>query len=138
MKVGFSFGRCIRDIVKGEVALDEVVVIVSGTRIDRDHIAGVIDEYMFRENYLYGLDHEECLATAYLLWDAGKIHQPRNFGLYRGAVVENCVWADLFPAGETVDPMVRDAWNEYRAILGLAGAKPEIDNDAKKHNWGSH
>lgn len=138
MKVGFSFGRCIRDIVNGEVGVDEIVVIVSSTMIDRDRIEGVIDSYMFRDEYLLGLDRDSCLAVAYQLWDAGLVHQPRNFGRYRTAVKESCVWADLFPAGDTKDPMVKDAWNEYRALLGLAGGRADVNEEQKKYNWGSH
>lgn len=138
MKIGFSFGRCIRDIVKGEVAIDEVVVIVSGTMIERDRIEGVVDDYLFRNDYLYGLERDACLTVAYQLWDAGLVHQPRMFGQYRTAVKESCVWADLFPAGNTEDPMVKDAWNEYRALLGLSGNKADVDEEQKKYNWGSH
>lgn len=139
MKIGFSFGRCVRDIVKGKVDIDDVVVIVSGTMVDRERIANIMQEYMYREDYLYGLDEDTCIKVAHELWDSGKIHQPREFSQRRTKVMENCVWADLFPAGSTEeDPMVEQAWKEYRALLGLSGNRPDIDNETGKSNWGSH
>lgn len=139
MKVGFSYGRCIRDIVNGDVDINDVVVIVSGTKTDRDSLDALVSEYLYREDYLYGLDPAKCLAVAQELWDSGKIHQPRDFGQYRGKIMEKCVWADLFPSGDTDnDPMIQAAWQEYRALLGLAGKRHNVDKDTAKSNWGSH
>ena len=139
MKVGFSYGRCIRDIVKGDVDINDVVVIVSGTMTDRSRLDTLVDEYLYRDDYLYGLDRERCLEVAVQLWESGKIHQPRDFGQYRGKIMEECVWADLFPSGDTEqDPMVKAAWQEYRVMLGLAGKRRDVDKDTAKNNWGSH
>ena len=139
MKVGFSFGRCIRDIVNGEVNIDDVVVIVSGTKTDRTRLDDLVDDYLYRPEYLEGLDRDQCIKVAVQLWETGRIHQPRDFGQYRRQIPENCVWADLFPAGLTEqDPMIQAAWKEYRAILGLAGSRQDVDRETAKNNWGSH
>ena len=38
MKIGFSFGRCIRDIVNGEINIDDVAFLITATRIrDESH-----------------------------------------------------------------------------------------------------
>ena len=139
MKIGFSYGRFIRDIVKGDVDINDVVVIVSGTKTDRSRLDSLVDDYLYRDDYLFGLDRERCHDIAVQLWESGKIHQPRDFGRHRGKIMEECVWADLFPSGDTEqDPMVQAAWQEYRAMLGLAGKRRNIDKDTAKTNWGSH
>jgi len=57
MKIGFSFGRCIRDIVNGEVGYDDVAWIISGTSVkDAEGAKFVIEDYMHRRDYLEGLD----------------------------------------------------------------------------------
>jgi hypothetical protein len=36
MKIGFSLGRCISDIVNGEVALDDVAFVIAATNIHEE------------------------------------------------------------------------------------------------------
>lgn len=135
MKVGFSLGRCIRDIVNGTVEQDDVVVIVSGTRFTtQEQLDGIVAEYMWRDNYLLGLDEAECHGVASILFREGKIHQPRNFGTYRSQMPEDCVWADLLPTGGHQDPMVQEAWQAYRGMLGLTGNKPD-NKEFIEANW---
>ena len=65
MKIGFSLGRCIRDIVQGKVSEDEVAFIITATCIrDIEGLAPVISDYMYRSEYLDGLDEEECQRVA--------------------------------------------------------------------------
>ena len=46
MKIGFSFGRCIRDIVNGEVGYDDVAWIISGTALrDAETVKFCIQDY---------------------------------------------------------------------------------------------
>lgn len=135
MRVGFSLGRCIRDIVNGTVDQDDVVVIVSGTRFDtQEQLVPIITEYMYRPGYLDGLDETECQGVASILFREGKIHQPRNFGSYRSMMPEDCVWADLLPTGGHADPMVQEAWQAYRGILGLTGNTPD-NREFIESNW---
>ena len=135
MKVGFSLGRCVRDIVKEVVDYDDVVVIVSGTRFTtQEELTRIVEEYMYRNDYLYGLDEQKCQAIATMLFRDGKIHQPRNFGTYRGAVMPEAVWADLVPTGGFTDPMVQEAWQAYRSMLGLTGNAVER-KDIVEQDW---
>lgn len=135
MKVGFSLGRCVRDIVNGTVDIDDVIVIVSGTRFTtQEQLTDIITEYMWRPGYLSGFDEAECQGVASVLFREGKIHQPRNFGTYRNMMPENAVWADLFPTGGFEDPMVQEAWQAYRGMLGLTGNKP-TDKEYIESNW---
>lgn len=135
MKVGFSLGRCIRDIVTGIVDVEDVIVIVAGTRFEnQEQLKGIVAEYMWRDSYLIGLNEDECQGVASVLYREGKIHQPRNFGTYRNVMPEECVWADLFPTGGHNDPMVQEAWQAYRSMLGLTGNKPN-DKEYIESNW---
>lgn len=121
MRIGFSLGRCVRDIVKGDIGIDDVVVIITSTRIETaEQLKDVILSYMGRPNYLLGLDEDECQSIAGILWREGKFHQPRNFGAWPPIVDEIAVWGDLVPTGGFEDPMVKEAWSAYRSLLTLA------------------
>ena len=53
MKIGFSLGRCIRDIVMGKISEDEVAFVITSTCIrEIDQLAPVIIDYMSRDDYL--------------------------------------------------------------------------------------
>lgn len=120
MKIGFSFGRCVRDIVNGTVDIDDVTVIVARTHMETmEHVQYVIDEYLFRPGYLQGLDKDKCHEVAAQLWNRGLIHQPRVSGSYRMPAAEQYVWMDLFPSFTDADETVTEAWNHYRAMLNL-------------------
>lgn len=135
MKVGFSLGRCIRDIVNDVVDINDVVVIVAGTRFEtQEQLTKIVNEYMYRDTYLWGLDETACQGVASVLYREGKIHQPRNFGVYRNMMPEDAVWADLYPTGGHEDPMVQEAWQAYRGMLGLTGNKP-ADKEYIESNW---
>ena len=120
MKVGFSFGRCLRDIVNGTVDINDVLVIIARTYMETpEHVHSVVGEYLFRPGYLLGLKPEDCIDTAMTLWDQGKIHQPRISGRNPHQVSEQYLWMDLSPSVMDQDEMVKDAWNHYRAVLNL-------------------
>lgn len=126
MKIGFSFGRCLRDIVLGHVNIDDVVVIVTRTNLDREHIEGVIAEYAYRRDYLGGLPLDRCLAAAYELYDSGRLHQPRKYRVHRAHVPDDSIWFDLFPTALSDNEKVKMAWDKYRMALMLTG---EIENN---------
>ena len=51
MKIGFSLGRCVRDIVRGDVHIDDVAFIIAATSIhDEEQLTGVIENYMYRDD----------------------------------------------------------------------------------------
>lgn len=120
MKIGFSFGRCVRDIVDGTVDVEDVAVMICRTHIrNREDLEFVVDEYLSTPGYLWGLDKDKCLDVAYRLWDDGKIHQPRMYGVHYASRGEQHLWMDLYPSVKEVSPMVEEAWNQYRMTLGL-------------------
>ena len=120
MKIGFSLGRCIRDIVKGDISEDDVAFIIGATCIrEKEQLDHVIDDYLFRDGYLYGLDETECKRVAHNLWDNNKLLQPRREGLHRHKQPENSVWVDMFPTELSSNESVRKAWDAYRFMLHM-------------------
>jgi hypothetical protein len=129
MKIGFSFGRCVRSIVRGDVALDDVLVIIARTRMPDEHsVKWVIDEYMYRDDYLYGLDQAECERVGLELFNSGRILEPRANGISAGmSVPRDYIWMDLFPTAPdgVASDAVKMAWNHYRMLISLTEQLPE-------------
>jgi hypothetical protein len=128
MKIGFSLGRCIRDIVKGEVALDDVAFIIAATNIhEQEQLVQVVDSYLYREDYLYMLDEVECQQVALELWKSNRILQPRRQGMHRHKQPENSVWVDMFPTLNSNNEAVKKAWDAYRFMLHMT---ENVETDA--------
>jgi LmbE family N-acetylglucosaminyl deacetylase len=128
MKIGFSLGRCIRDIVNGDVDIDDVAFVIAATNIrEREQILNVIVTYEFEPEYLYGLDHDRCMEVAYALWDTNRLLQPRRQGLHRHKQPENSVWVDMFPTELSNNESVKKAWDSYRFMIHMV---ENVDNEA--------
>jgi hypothetical protein len=128
MKIGFSLGRCIRDIVKGEIALDDVAFIIAATNIhSEEQLAQVVDSYLYRDDYLYMLDEQRCREVALELWNSNRILQPRRQGMHRHKQPENSVWVDMFPTLNSNNEAVKKAWDAYRFMLHMV---ENVDTDA--------
>jgi hypothetical protein len=128
MKIGFSLGRCVRDIVTGKVAEDDVAFIIAATCIrEPEQLGPVISDYMYREDYLYGLDEDECRRVAQSLWDNNKLIQPRREGIHRHKQPENSVWVDIFPTEMSENESVKRAWDAYRFMLHMT---ENVDTEA--------
>ena len=128
MKIGFSLGRCIRDIVKGEVALNDIAFIIAATNIHTEEQLGqVVDSYLYRDDYLYMLDEAECQRVALELWNSNRILQPRRQGMHRHKQPENSVWVDMFPTVNSNNEAVKKAWEGYRFMLHMV---ENVDTDA--------
>ena len=128
MKIGFSLGRCIRDIVKGEVALNDIAFIIAATNIhEEEQLVQVVDSYLYRDDYLYMLDEAECQQVALELWNTNRILQPRRQGMHRHKQPENSVWVDMFPTVNSNNEAVKKAWDGYRFMLHMV---ENVDTDA--------
>lgn len=124
MKIGFSLGQCVRDIVKGKVNIDHVAFIVTQTLIkEKDQLDHVIMSYLDRRDYLAGLDEEECLIAAHLLWDSGRLIQPRMSGVHQPFRPFETVWCDIAPSYDNANPAVMKAWEQYLTVANLAGER---------------
>lgn len=131
MKVGFSFGRCIRDIVDGNVDINDVAWIISSTAMrDDETVDHVIEDYTLRPDYLAGRDLDKCKEVAFELFHSGRVLQPRLQGVHRHKVPVEAVWADLFPTTLAESETAKKAWDNYRFMLHMTDSVPE---DVKDH-----
>ncbi len=128
MKIGFSFGRCVRDIVEGEVSIDDVAFLITATCIrDRAQLDNVIGSYMNEPGYLLGKDYNQCLAVAHTLWDSNRVIQPRAQGMHRHMQPESSIWVDMFPTELSTNESVKKAWDAYRFMLHMTES---VDTEA--------
>lgn len=131
MKIGFSLGRCVRDIVNGFVKIEDVAWIIASTFIEsEEQLKNVIFHYTGEPTYLSGLDEDECQRVALTLYSSGRVLQPRMQGVRRIMVPEGSIWADLYPTVTSENDNVKRAWNGYRMTLHLIEQLPE---DADLH-----
>lgn len=128
MKIGFSLGRCVRDIVNEEVSLDDVAFLITATNVKgKEQLDNVIGHYMYEPGYLLNLDFEKCKEVAYRLWDSNKIIQPRAQGMHRHMQPESSIWVDIFPTELSNNEAVKNAWDGYRFMLHMV---ENVDNNA--------
>ena len=128
MKIGFSLGRCIRDIVMGKISEDDVAFIITATCIrEPEQLDPVIQDYMYRSDYRAGLDEKECIRVAHSLWDSNKLIQPRREGIHRHKQPANSIWVDIFPTELSDSESVKTAWENYRFMLHMT---ENVDNEA--------
>jgi len=128
MKIGFSLGRCVRDIVNGDVNINDVAFIITATNIkERDQLDSVILMYTTEPRYLLGLDENKCIEVAQQLWDTNRLLQPRRQGLHRHSQPESSVWVDMFPTELSNNDSVKKAWDAYRFMLHMV---ENVDNEA--------
>lgn len=130
MKVGQSYSRCVRDIVDGVVSIDDVLVVISRTDFDPhndEQWKGIWEGYRQRQGwsnpewYNYPEEDEDKFrSVSIMLWDDGKLHQPRKFGTSARRSRE--VWLDVIPSeGDSVTNVaVKEAWNTYRVLRELS------------------
>ena len=131
MKVGFSFGRCVNDILNGRVDINDVLVIVSRTRIDKvDQVRPIIQSYIW-DRYIQG-DLDEAVRIGEALYTNAKLHQPRLFGQHAIHVESKDIWLNLVPASDLMDESVANAWKQIQVMERLAlDKKPELPEHLK-------
>lgn len=128
MKIGASFSRCVRDIIDGNVKIDDVLVIIARTDFDPEddkHWASIWQGYSsiygnsMPEWQQYQDREQEFRDVSIQLKKSGKLHQPRQFGAYPTRMRE--YWYDvvLTPESITANPAAQKAWDNYKLISGL-------------------
>lgn len=135
MKVGLSLSRCILDIVENRVPAYDVLVIVARTDFDpgidqqwesiwRGYTIGGASRAEWG-NYAYdNQDHNDKFRNVAIdLWQAGKIHQPRKFGI--NLMRYQWHWLEtMLPSSELeTRPAVKDAWEQFKLVAELSGFK---------------
>lgn len=133
MLVGTSLGGCLRSLAKGEVSIDDVLVIITRTDCkDLAQLLAVVKTYYeygntsARETSNYDLkecDIDEVKGIATELYYNGKIHQPRLYNGFGGFVhielSRKEIWIPLAPRPKTDDQRVVDAYEKYRVLRNL-------------------
>jgi len=133
MKIGLSYSRCVLDIVEGRVSMDDVLVLITRTdfnpTVDEEWI-GIWQGYTLGgmsnpewANYdLNNKDHEDKFrSVSIMLYEDGKMHQPRKFGAYPRRRPE--IWLEaVLPNSELeANPTAKLAWEKFQTIASLSG-----------------
>lgn len=143
MKIGLSYSRCILDIIEGRVNIDDVLVLITRTDFnpnDDDHWKGIWIGYgggqtdgnelqmalvaslsgSNPEWYGYGEECEQQFRDITVkLYNAGKIHQPRQFGARPARRPEIWLETVLPPSELDINPVVKKAWDHFQTVAGL-------------------
>lgn len=136
MKIGLSYSRCILDIVEGRVDIGDVLVLITRTDFnptDDEQWAGIWSGYCLgglsnpewgRYDFHSKDDEDKFRSVSCMLYQDGKIHQPRQFGAHPRRRPE--IWLETFlPDTELLsNPAAKLAWEKYQMVAGLVNAKP--------------
>jgi hypothetical protein len=122
MKIGLSLSRCIRDIVEGHVDIHDVLILITRTDFDPtvdEQWGNIWQGYTTISPEWYGLQEEDVRGVVMTLWQAGKIHQPRQFGA--NPVRRREIWLEtVLPDSELASrPAVKEAWDQFQMLAGL-------------------
>jgi hypothetical protein len=126
MKIGLSLSRCIRDIVEGHVDINDVLILITRTDFDptvAEQWASIWEGYTIFNPEWADLEHDTVQNTVMRLWESGRIHQPRKFGLNPPRRRE--FWLEtVLPDSELESrPAVKEAWDQFQLLAGLTGVK---------------
>lgn len=148
MKIGLSYSRCVRDIVDGVVAIEDVLVVISRTDFDPhddEQWAGIWLGYGGGTENAYSRgffsqsnpewagytdeDEDRFRSVSIELWETGKLHQPRKFGAHPSRRPE--IWLEtVLPNSELENnPAAKMAWEKFQTIAGLTNV--ELDKEYK-------
>lgn len=138
MKIGLSYSRCIRDIVDGEVNINDVLVLITRTDFnpnDDQQWASIWQGYSGGQNMgsiwsapeWAGYDDEDKFRTITKeLYSSGRMHQPRQFGAHPRRRPE--IWLEaVLPSSELeTNPAAKAAWDKFQTVAGLTNV--ELDD----------
>jgi hypothetical protein len=139
MKIGLSYSRCIRDIVDGEVDINDVLVLITRTDFDPrndEQWAGIWQGYhgyggLSNPEWAHYPDEDEAKfrEISIELWESGKMHQPRQFGAYPRRMPY--IWLEAVLPSTELDsnPTLKRAWEGFQTIAGLSGVT--LDKEAQ-------
>ena len=146
MKIGLSYSRCIRDIVDGKVDINDVLVLIARTDFDPHNDEqwngiwigygggtdnGYTQGFFSHSNPEWAgyYDENKFRSISIMLYDDGKIHQPRKFGAHPTRLPYYWLEASL-PAEELEsNPAVARAWQQFQIVSGLAKSEKILKDD---------
>ena len=145
MKIGLSYSRCIRDIVDGKVNIDDVLVIITRTDFnphDDTQWSGIWTGYgggSLQNAYSRGLfsnsnpewagyhEEDKFRSISIMLYDDGKMHQPRQFVAHPHRRPE--IWLEtVLPDSELEkNPAAKIAWEKFQTVASLTNVNLDKD-----------
>lgn len=135
-KIGLSYSRCVLDIVEGRVDIDDVIVVIARTDFDpyddtqwsniwRGYCQGGHNSVAEWDDYDFfnKEDEDKFRSVSIMLWDDGKLHQPRKFGARPQRRPE--YWLEAVLVSEDIESnlAVKSAWNNFQVVAGLTNTK---------------
>jgi hypothetical protein len=141
MKIGLSYSRCVLDIVEGRIDINDVLVLITRTNFDpRDdeQWKGIWDGYCFgglsnpewgNYNFHSAEDEDKFRSVSVILYEEGKMHQPRQFGAHPRRRPE--IWLEtVLPNSELEsNPAAKAAWDKFQTVASLTNV--ELDESYK-------
>lgn len=137
MKIGLSYSRCVRDLVKDNVDIDDVLVIISRTDFDPrndQHWNSIWQGYGGggRMGSMFSMpewadhpaeDEDRFRSVSIELWETGRLHQPRQFGVHP-VRSSSYYWLETIPMLSQLEssPAVKSAWEQFQIVAGLTGS----------------
>ena len=140
MKIGLSYSRCVRDIVDGQVDINDVLVLITRTDFDPHDDKqwegiwigygggtdnGYTTGFFSQSNPEWAgyMDEDRFRSVSIELWETGKLHQPRKFGAKPARRPE--IWLEtVLPDSELESrPAVKEAWDQFQTLAGLTNTK---------------
>jgi len=137
LKIGLSYSRCVRDIVDGQVDINDVLIIIARTDFDPnddEQWHGIWEGYGGGQTFgnpfsspewmnVPAEDEEKFRQVSVDLWDQGKLHQPRKFGARASRRPE--IWLEaVLPSSELQrNPAAKDAWDKFQVVASLTNVK---------------
>lgn len=130
MRIGLSFSRCLADVFRGDVDFDDVLIIIARTNFN-PHVDENWEQIWEGYHGGYGLsapewiefedsDKDEFQELAKKLYDAGKIHQPRQYGAHPRRMPYYWLEANIIPEDLEKNPAAQRAWEKYQTLIGLS------------------
>lgn len=127
MKIGTSLGKCVKSILDGDVAYEDVLFIVSNTNgPDEERLRNIMSEYWYgyHTNPAYNLSaytEQEVQDVAVKLFHDGKLFQPRMFikGGWGNAHGLRDTWYDIMPSAGSSES-AKNAWDAYVMMSKLS------------------
>ena len=127
------------DIVEGRVDLNDVLVLITRTDFDPrddDQWAGIWQGYCHGgmsnpewSDYDYNSkdDENKFRSISIMLWEDGKMHQPRKFGAHPSRRPE--IWLEaVLPSSELKkNPAAKIAWDKFQTVAGLTNVNLDKD-----------
>jgi hypothetical protein len=135
MKIGLSYSRCVLDIVEGRVDMEDVLVLITRTDFDpRDDaqwqgiwegycLGGMSNPEWGNYDFRSKDDEDKFRSVSIMLYDDGKMHQPRQFGAHPRRRPE--IWLEaVLPNSELENnPTAKLAWEKFQTIASLSSVK---------------